>query len=122
MILLVLFAHIMRRMLFMYFSIVRRSAACASRVSESASLMITTERLELLHMQNLTLELLLGVEVDLLRLSNLLEDILDNDAVVHSNVGGGELNVVVGLHDVDIELAVGGGDKDTLINAELRVR
>jgi hypothetical protein len=84
--------------------------------------MITTERLELLHMQNLTLELLLGVEVDLLRLSNLLEDILDNDAVVHSNVGGGELNVVVGLHDVDIELAVGGGDKDTLINAELRVR
>ena len=39
---LVLFAHRMRRMFDMYFSIVRRSAAWASRVSESASCMITT--------------------------------------------------------------------------------
>jgi hypothetical protein len=39
---LVLFAQRMMRMFDMYFSIVRRSAACASRESESASLMITT--------------------------------------------------------------------------------
>jgi len=40
---LVLFAQRMIRMLDMYFSIVRRRAACASRDSESASLIITTE-------------------------------------------------------------------------------
>lgn len=40
--LLVLFAQRMRRMLDMYFSIVRRSAAWASRVSASASWMTTT--------------------------------------------------------------------------------
>ena len=40
--LLVLFAHRMRRMFDMYFSIVRRRAACASRVSESASWITTT--------------------------------------------------------------------------------
>ncbi len=40
--LLVLLAHKMMRMLDMYFSMVRRSAACASRLSESASLIMTT--------------------------------------------------------------------------------
>lgn len=35
-------AQRMMRMFAMYFSIVRRSAACASRVRESASLMMTT--------------------------------------------------------------------------------
>jgi hypothetical protein len=35
-------AHRISRMFGVYFSIVRRSAACASRVRESASLMITT--------------------------------------------------------------------------------
>ena len=37
-------AQRMMRMFDIYFSIVRRSAACASRVSESASLMMTTAR------------------------------------------------------------------------------
>lgn len=41
---LVLFAQSTRRMFAVYFSIVRRSAACASRLSESASLMMTTAR------------------------------------------------------------------------------
>lgn len=41
---LVLFAHSMMRKLFMYFSIVRRRAAWASRDRESASLMMTTNR------------------------------------------------------------------------------
>ena len=40
--LLVLLAQRMRRMLDMYFSIVRRRAACASRVKESASCITTT--------------------------------------------------------------------------------
>lgn len=39
---LVLFAQRMRRMFDMYFSIVRRRAACASRESESASWITTT--------------------------------------------------------------------------------
>jgi hypothetical protein len=42
MILLVLFAHKIRRIFVMYFSIVRRNAAWASRVNASASLMMTT--------------------------------------------------------------------------------
>lgn len=42
MILDVLFAHMIRRMFVMYFSIVRRRAACASRERESASLITTT--------------------------------------------------------------------------------
>lgn len=40
--LLVLFAHRMIRMFVIYFSMVRRRAACASLVNESASFMITT--------------------------------------------------------------------------------
>jgi hypothetical protein len=44
--LLVLFAQRIIRMFDMYFSIVRRSAAWASRERESASLMITTSSLE----------------------------------------------------------------------------
>lgn len=42
MILLVLLAHMIKRIFVMYFSIVRRNAACASRVRASASLIITT--------------------------------------------------------------------------------
>ena len=104
--LLVLFAHSMRRMFDMYFSIVRRSAACASRVSESASWMITTvyvymysvasnnivtlrideggERKETQgkRRKRRTLEPLLRVEVDLLGLCDLLQDLLDNYPVV----------------------------------------
>lgn len=40
----VLLAHKMILMLVIYFSMVRRSAAWASRLSESASLMMTTSR------------------------------------------------------------------------------
>ena len=95
MILLVLLAHRMRRMLVMYFSIVRRSAACASRVSESASLMITTTyelrsppKASLLTRQGrrLTLETLLCVQVHLLRLRNFLQNILYHHAVVHADI------------------------------------
>lgn len=70
----------------------------------------------------LTFELLLCVQVDLLRLRNLLENVLNDDAVVHADIGRRELNVVVGLHDVDIELAVRGGHEDALVDAELGVR
>lgn len=50
----------------------------------------------------LTLELLLRVEVDLLRLGNLLQNVLNHDTVVHADVTRRELNVVVALHDVDV--------------------
>ena len=93
--LLVLFAQRMRRMLDMYFSIVRRSAACASRVSESASWITTTVQArttdELVNAGGRcegrvrrTFEPLLRVQVHLLRLRNLLEDVLDDHPVVVS--------------------------------------
>jgi hypothetical protein len=73
-------AHRISRMFGVYFSIVRRSAACASRVSESASLMITTRTTGSVLWwwrggtgQKGTLEALLGVQVDLLRLRNFFE-------------------------------------------------
>ena len=91
--LLVLFAQRMRRMLDMYFSIVRRSAACASRVSESASWITTTVQAvttdELVNAGGRneggvrhTFEPLLRTKVHLLRLRDLLEDLLDDDLVV----------------------------------------
>jgi hypothetical protein len=71
-------------MLVMYFSIVRRNAACASRVRASASLMITTIAASASYSRSRptefvifpgverTFEALLCIQVDLLRLRNLL--------------------------------------------------
>jgi hypothetical protein len=78
-------------MLVMYFSIVRRSAAWASRERASASLIITTDYQPLgtdtqLELRGLTLESLFSIQVDLLRLSDLFEDILNDNSIVHSNV------------------------------------
>ena len=77
---LVLLAHRMIRILDMYFSIVRRSAACASRDSESASLIITTARQLVSNAQHQvtlytvhTFESMLGTQIDLLRLGNFLQ-------------------------------------------------
>ena len=80
-------------MLDMYFSIVRRSAACASRVSESASWITTTVQAvttdELVNAGGRneggvrhTFEPLLRTKVHLLRLRNFLEDLLDDHSVV----------------------------------------
>jgi len=86
--LLVLFAQRMIRMLDMYFSIVRRRAAWASRESESASLIITTagqtryeiqrgigdiSRLRTLKCNKNTFEPLLGIKIDLLGLCDFFE-------------------------------------------------
>jgi hypothetical protein len=87
---LVLLAHSMIRMLDMYFSIVRRRAACASRDRESASLIITTTYLQwdgceyspyrcLVYIQ--TFEPLFGVEINLLSLRYLFKEFLDNNSV-----------------------------------------
>ena len=93
--LLVLLAQRMRRMLDMYFSIVRRRAAWASRVRESASWMTTTATHsggEMIGAKcwdkdkpGRTLELLLRAEVHLLCLRDLLQDLLDDDAVIVSH-------------------------------------
>lgn len=55
---------------------------------------------------SLTFELLLRVQVDLLRLRDLLQNVLDDDTVVHADVARRELNVVVALHNVDVEFPV----------------
>ena len=94
---LVLFAQRMRRMLDMYFSIVRRSAACASRVSESASWITTT--IQARTMDELvnaggrsewrvrrTFEPLLRTQIDLLCLCDFLEDFLYDETVIYSDI------------------------------------
>jgi hypothetical protein len=78
-------------MLVMYFSIVRRSAAWASRERASASLIITTDCQLLgtdtqLGLWQLTLESLFSIQVDLLRLSDFFENILNDNSIVHPNV------------------------------------
>ena len=53
-------------------------------------------------------EALLCCEIDLLGLRNFFEEVLDDDAVVVSDVGGGYFEVVVGGDDVEFEFAVAG--------------
>lgn len=90
--LLVLFAHRIIRMFDMYFSIVRRRAACASRDNVSASLMITTVHtiLSRHHVKKRdrkphTLKPMPRVDIDLLSLGDLLQNFLDDDSVIHSD-------------------------------------
>ena len=90
--LLVLFAQRMIRMFDMYFSIVRRSAACASRVRVSASLMMTavcdraqleyTTEMSTVKATERTFEPMSRVHIDLLCLRDLFEELLDDYAVV----------------------------------------
>jgi hypothetical protein len=94
---------------------------------------------------------LLGVQVDLLGLSDLFEDILDDHSIVDPNitisrkapatfiilsvsngpcridskqikdVPRSQLDVVVALNDVDVEFPLGRGDEDSLIDFELHI-
>jgi hypothetical protein len=87
----VLFVQRIIRMLLMYFSIVLRSAAWASRVSESASLMITT--VNVVSSYNLskgyrlsTFKSMFCIQIHLLSLRYLLQDLLDDDSVVNANI------------------------------------
>ena len=96
--LLVLFAQRTRRMFDMYFSIVRRSAACASRLSASASWMTTTGgvgRGKTAETQRVgaaergagrTFEPLPRAQVDLLCLCDLLQDLLDDHPVIRPDL------------------------------------
>jgi len=87
---LVLLAQRIIRMFDMYFSMVRRSAAWASRDKESASLITTTisgesrqkkgEKGERVNVR--TLEPLFRTEVHLLRLGNFLEEFLNDNSVI----------------------------------------
>ena len=82
----------------MYFSIVRRSAACASRLSASASWMTTTggvgrDKTEETQGAGAgkggvvrTFEPLPRAQVDLLRLCDLLQDLLDDHPVVRPDL------------------------------------
>ena len=86
----VLLAQSMMRKLVMYFSMVRRSAACASRESVSASLMMTTVS-KIYHKSwtaeelRTTFESLLRTHVDLLSLRNFFEDFLNHYSVIISD-------------------------------------
>lgn len=94
-------AHRMMRRLDVNFSIVRRRADWASRDMPSASLMMTTARRETRERRSArlgfsgrgregrTLEALASVEVDLLRLGDVLEHLLDDGAVKVAEVAAG---------------------------------
>ena len=91
----VLFAQRMIRIFVIYFSIVRRRAAWASRESESASLMTTTrntnkcvinKKSRSKRERRLTFELLFCIQIDLLSLSYLFQDLLDNNTVIYSHI------------------------------------
>ena len=98
-----------------------------------------------------TFELLFGIQVDLLGLSDLFEDILNDNSIVYPNItipqkssitiinsfisNGARLSdreqvkdvprsqfdMVVALYDVDVEFPLGRGDEDSLIDFELRM-
>jgi hypothetical protein len=94
----VLFAQRIMRIFDMNFSMVRRSAAWASRESKSASLITTTGRTRLhrhrgtptvAKLNGRTFEPLLGIQIHLLRLRNLLQQILNHDPIVISDVTRG---------------------------------
>jgi len=53
-----------------------------------------------------TFELLLGVQIHLLRLRDLLQQILDHDSVVIPDIAWGQLNVKVTLDDVHVEFTL----------------
>lgn len=65
------------------------------------------------------LEALLGRLVDLLRLRHLLEEVLDDDAVVVAHVGGRDLLVVHRGDNVELELAVAARLEDARVNLDL---
>ena len=98
-----------------------------------------------------TFELLFGIQVDLLGLSDLFEDILNDHSIVYPNitipqqssitisnsfvssgtalsdrkqvkdVPRSQFDMVVALYDVDVEFPLGRGDEDSLIDFELRM-
>lgn len=65
------------------------------------------------------LESLLRGEIDLLRLRDLLEQLLHHDPVVVAHIGGGDLEVVDRGDDVEIELAVAGRLEDSGVDLDL---
>lgn len=110
----VLFAQRIMRMFDIYFSMVRRSAAWASRESKSASF-ITTTREKLLRFQREspteldvnghTFEPLFGVEVHLLRLCDLLQQILNHNPVVVPDIAWGQFDMKVALDNIHVQFA-----------------
>ena len=65
------------------------------------------------------LEPLLGRLINLLRLSHLLQQVLDDDSVVVANVGRGDFEVVDGGDNVELEFAVAARLKHTRIDLDL---
>jgi hypothetical protein len=65
------------------------------------------------------LESLLGALVYLLRLRNLLRQILYDDSVIGPNIRGRDLQVINRCYDVELEFPVGGGLEDSRIDLDL---
>ena len=65
------------------------------------------------------LESLLRVQVDLLRLGDLLEQVLDDDTVEVPDVSRCDFQVVDRGDDVELELAVRGGREDARVDLDL---
>ena len=81
------------------------------------TLRISREAICLIHHDHL--EALLCAEIDLLRLRDLLEQLLHDDAVVVAHVRRCDLEMVHGRHDVEFELAVRRGLEDARVDLDL---
>lgn len=68
---------------------------------------------------NHDLEPLLGRLINLLCLGHLLQQVLNDDSVVVSDIRGCNLEVVNGRDDVELELPVAGGLEDAGIDFDL---
>ena len=65
------------------------------------------------------LEALPGILVDLLGLRYFFEEFLNDDAVIVTDVGRGDFEVVDGGDDVEFEFAAGGGLEDAGVDFDL---
>jgi hypothetical protein len=141
MILLVLLAQRINRMLFMYFSMVRRRAACASLVRASASLIMTTWRLDpsqrrsknehhtplkrCLAFKSTCCVWAISLRISWITTRSYIPTSLRISS--HSRFPfrrssrRGELDVIVGLHDVHIEFPVRGGHENPLVYSQLGI-
>lgn len=57
--------------------------------------------------------------VDLLRLSNFFQELLDHHAVEITDIGRRDLKVVDRCDDVELQFTIGGGLKDARIDLDL---
>ena len=70
-------------------------------------------------LSNDNLESLLRRQIHLLCLGNFFEKFLNDNSVIVSNIGRGDLEGINGRNDVEFQLAIAGGLKDSGVDLDL---